>query len=82
MKPMETAIWWTEYVLSHKGAAHMQVAGKDLGFVRYHSLDVFGTFLVGALVILGIVTYLLVMTLRKCLFLIKRGKCEAIKKIQ
>ncbi|EDV52957.1 UDP-glucuronosyltransferase 2A3 [Drosophila erecta] len=81
MKPLEKAIWWTEYVLRHKGAAHMQVAGKDLDFVRYHSLDVLGTFLIGALGFLGTFTFFIVMTLRKCP-LLKKYKYEAIKKIQ
>ncbi|XP_039492981.1 UDP-glycosyltransferase UGT5 isoform X1 [Drosophila santomea] len=81
MKPLDTAIWWTEYVLRHKGAAHMQVAGKDLDFVRYHSLDVFGTFLIGALGLLGVFTFFIYVILRKCL-LQKKDTNEAIKKIQ
>ncbi|KAH8294654.1 hypothetical protein KR018_000885, partial [Drosophila ironensis] len=59
MSPLDTAIWWTEYVLRHKGALHMRVAGQDLGFFAYHSLDVIGTLLGGAAVILVIVVTLL-----------------------
>ncbi|KAI8044027.1 hypothetical protein M5D96_000176 [Drosophila gunungcola] len=44
MKPLETAIWWTHYVLRHNGAAHMRVAGRELDFFIYHSLDVLATF--------------------------------------
>ncbi|KAH8292129.1 hypothetical protein KR054_006006, partial [Drosophila jambulina] len=55
MTPLDTAIWWTEYVLRHKGAYHMRVAGQDLGFFTYHSVDVIGTLLAGALLIVVII---------------------------
>ncbi|XP_017040219.2 UDP-glucosyltransferase 2 [Drosophila ficusphila] len=54
MSPLDTAIWWTEYVLRHKGAYHMRVAGQDLGFFAYHSLDVMAFLLGCALLILSI----------------------------
>ncbi|XP_016949710.2 UDP-glycosyltransferase UGT5-like [Drosophila biarmipes] len=46
MRPLEKAIWWTHYVLRHQGAPHMRVAGRELDFFTYHSLDVLATFLV------------------------------------
>lgn len=55
MSPLDTAIWWTEYVLRHKGAYHMRVAGQDLGFFAYHSLDVIGVLLGGALLLVAII---------------------------
>lgn len=39
LKPLEKAIYWTEYVLRHKGASHMRVAAQDLNFIEYHNLD-------------------------------------------
>ncbi|XP_019847317.2 UDP-glycosyltransferase UGT5 [Bactrocera dorsalis] len=39
LKPLEKAIYWTEYVLRHKGAPHMRVAAQDLNFIEYHNLD-------------------------------------------
>lgn len=50
LTPLETAIYWTEYVARHKGAPHMRSAGLDLSFFAYHSLDVFA-FLLGILFI-------------------------------
>lgn len=41
LTPLETAIYWTEYVARHKGAPHMRSAGLDLPFYAYHSFDVF-----------------------------------------
>lgn len=29
--PLETAIYWTEYVIRHNGAYHLQTPGRDLG---------------------------------------------------
>ena len=29
--PLETAIYWTEYVLRHQGAYHLQTPGRHLG---------------------------------------------------
>ncbi|XP_043947968.1 UDP-glucosyltransferase 2 [Drosophila biarmipes] len=60
MQPMERAIWWTHYVLRHKGAAHMRVAGRHLDFITHHSLDVLGTFMVAFLVVLGVFAFCVV----------------------
>lgn len=38
-KSLDRAIWWTEYVLRHKGAPHMRATSRDLNFVQLHSLD-------------------------------------------
>lgn len=39
-KPMETAVFWTEYVLRHHGAPHLQCNSVYLNFWQLHSLDV------------------------------------------
>ncbi|SPP83481.1 UDP-glucuronosyltransferase 2B15 [Drosophila guanche] len=59
MSPQETAVWWTEYVLRHKGAPHMRVAGQDLNFWAYHSIDVIATLLAGALFVFILFVFLL-----------------------
>ncbi|XP_034488822.1 UDP-glucuronosyltransferase 2A3-like [Drosophila innubila] len=70
MSPQETAIWWTEYVLRHKGAQHMRVSAQDLSFVAYHSLDVIGMFLGVGFLILFIIS----MVLRKLVLICTRSK--------
>lgn len=40
MSPMDTAIFWIEYVLRNKGAAHLKSAGFHLPWYSYFSLDV------------------------------------------
>ncbi|CAH0386033.1 unnamed protein product [Bemisia tabaci] len=38
--PMDTAIFWTEYVLRHRGAYHLQSPAKDMSVIQYYSIDV------------------------------------------
>nr|CAD7203160.1 unnamed protein product [Timema douglasi] len=38
--PMERAVFWTEYVLRHNGAAHMRSSALDLNWFQYFLLDV------------------------------------------
>ncbi|XP_018785252.1 PREDICTED: UDP-glucuronosyltransferase-like [Bactrocera latifrons] len=39
MNPLDTAIYWTEYVLRHKGAPQLRVAARHLNFLQRHSVD-------------------------------------------
>ncbi|XP_039971196.1 UDP-glucosyltransferase 2-like [Bactrocera tryoni] len=39
MKPLDAAIYWTEYVLRHKGAPQLRVAARHLNFLQRHSVD-------------------------------------------
>lgn len=51
MTAVDSAIFWIEYVIRHRGAEHMQYPGVDLNFIQSNSLDVFG-FLLAVLYIL------------------------------
>lgn len=42
---LETATYWVEYVLRHRGAPHMHYPGADLNFIQSNSLDVIGLLL-------------------------------------
>lgn len=52
MSPMDTAIFWIEYVIRNKGAPHLQSAGFSLPWYSYFCLDVavFIMALIGAFV--------------------------------
>ncbi|KAF0047313.1 hypothetical protein F2P81_000946 [Scophthalmus maximus] len=39
-EPLDLAVYWTEYVMRHKGAKHLKSAVHDLNWIQYHSLDV------------------------------------------
>lgn len=45
MTPMETAIYWVEYVARYGGAPHLRSGGQNLNWIAYHNLDVFLFFL-------------------------------------
>ncbi|XP_068085820.1 UDP-glycosyltransferase UGT5 [Anabrus simplex] len=38
--PLETAVFWCEYIMRHKGAPHLRSAAKDLYLFQYLLLDV------------------------------------------
>ncbi|CAH2090189.1 unnamed protein product [Euphydryas editha] len=57
--PLERAIYWTEYVIRHKGAYHLQSPAKDLNFFQYYMLDVALTFFVLLLTSLALISYTL-----------------------
>ncbi|KAF2903763.1 hypothetical protein ILUMI_02413 [Ignelater luminosus] len=41
MSGLESAVWWTEYVIRHKGAKHLRSPALDLPAYQYFLLDVF-----------------------------------------
>ncbi|KAH8277055.1 hypothetical protein KR026_004440, partial [Drosophila bipectinata] len=40
MSPIDTAVWWTEYVLRHKGADHMRIAEQEMSLMQYYNVDI------------------------------------------
>lgn len=38
--PLDTAVFWTEYVIQHRGATHLTPTSKDLYWFQYYLLDV------------------------------------------
>ncbi|XP_050677688.1 UDP-glucosyltransferase 2 [Leptidea sinapis] len=57
--PLERAIYWTEYVMRHKGAYHLQSPAKDLNFFQYYMLDVFLVAVVTFLLISALMSYVI-----------------------
>ncbi|XP_041654367.1 UDP-glucuronosyltransferase 2A1-like [Cheilinus undulatus] len=51
IKPLDSAIYWTEYVMRHKGAAHLRTESYKLPWYVYHSLDVMAFFVVCGLLL-------------------------------
>ncbi|XP_022049346.1 UDP-glucuronosyltransferase-like [Acanthochromis polyacanthus] len=63
--PLELSVFWTEFVMRHKGASHLRVAAHDLNWFQYHSLDVI------CFLVLILVTVLWV-SLKCCLFCVRK----------
>lgn len=47
----DTAMYWIEYVIRHKGATHLRSAGLDLKWYQFYLLDIIG-FIVGGILLL------------------------------
>lgn len=43
IKPLDKAVFWIEYVIRHKGAAHLRSPAIDVPFYRFYMLDVAAT---------------------------------------
>ncbi|KAB0799481.1 hypothetical protein PPYR_07361 [Photinus pyralis] len=50
--PLERAVFWTEYVLRHRGAKHLQSNLKDLNTFQYYIVDVMLVILLSCLLFL------------------------------
>ncbi|KAH8324775.1 hypothetical protein KR074_000597, partial [Drosophila pseudoananassae] len=52
---MDTAIYWIEYVISHRGAPHLVAYGVDLPSYQFYLLDIIGlVFFIGLMTILAL----------------------------
>lgn len=45
--PLEKAVYWTEYIIRHKGAKHLESSSRDLSIPQYYLLDVICVLLLG-----------------------------------
>ncbi|XP_055376130.1 UDP-glucosyltransferase 2-like [Condylostylus longicornis] len=72
MKPLDTAIWWIEYVLRHPNPTHLKVPTLELGYFIANSYDFIS-------IVLLIVIFILYVTIKiiKC---ICRGKARKTEK--
>ncbi|XP_065085802.1 UDP-glucosyltransferase 2-like isoform X3 [Ochlerotatus camptorhynchus] len=59
MRPLDKAVWWTEYVIRHQGASHLRYKQAQMPAWQYHYYDVVATLLATALVVLALVAYVL-----------------------
>nr|CAD7197007.1 unnamed protein product [Timema douglasi] len=66
--PLERAVYWTEYVLRHKGAYHLQSPSKDLNWLQYYLVDVACLYLVCTATVAFLTSTLWSLATRKRLF--------------
>lgn len=70
LSPIETAIWWTEYVATTKGAPLLKSHSVYMSAFVYHSFDVYVTIAV----ILFSIIYLFFVLIRICC---KHSRCRS-----
>ncbi|XP_028980378.2 UDP-glucuronosyltransferase 2C1-like isoform X4 [Esox lucius] len=52
MKPLDRAMFWIEFVIRNKGAAHLRTKSYKMSWFTYHSVDVIATLLAMLLLII------------------------------
>jgi len=70
LTPLQQAVYWTEYVIRHKGAPRLRSAVLDLAWYQYFLLDVI-TVLTLAIVSLLLILFLMCRAILKKLFGLK-----------
>ncbi|TRY99894.1 hypothetical protein DNTS_034001 [Danionella cerebrum] len=69
LKPMDSALFWLEFVMRHKGAAHLCTESNKLPWYSYHCLDVLmliiSLFTAGSLLLVLVTRVLLKALVRK-----------------
>ncbi|XP_028660751.2 UDP-glucuronosyltransferase 2A1-like isoform X2 [Erpetoichthys calabaricus] len=66
VKPLDTAVFWIEFVMRHKGAKHLRPAAHNLTWYQYHCLDVIAFLLVCILTSVIITYKCCIFSFRKC----------------
>nr|CAD7452121.1 unnamed protein product [Timema tahoe] len=64
---LETAVYWVEYVIRHRGAPHLRSAGADLPTYQYLLLDVISVLVLGVVSFLYL-TYIVIRTVLRYSF--------------
>ncbi|CAG03843.1 unnamed protein product, partial [Tetraodon nigroviridis] len=54
MKPLDSALFWMEFVMRHKGAPHLRTESYKLPWYAYHCLDVMAAFAALGLVVMAL----------------------------
>ncbi|XP_014868311.1 PREDICTED: UDP-glucuronosyltransferase 2A2-like isoform X2 [Poecilia mexicana] len=75
MKPLDRAMFWIEFVMRHKGAAHLRTESYKMSTIQYHSIDVLA-FLLTVVLLLFTVFILIVKFLWKRVFYSSKAKKE------
>ena len=63
LKPLDRAVFWIEFVMRHKGAAHLKTDSYKMSWIQYHSIDVI-TLLLVSVTLMSLICILTV----KCLW--------------
>ncbi|XP_061524586.1 UDP-glucuronosyltransferase 2C1-like [Phycodurus eques] len=68
--PLDNALFWIEFVIRHKGAAHLKTESYKMPWYAYYSVDVY-LFLAGALLALILIVFVVIRCLCSALCRIK-----------
>ncbi|KAK5640108.1 hypothetical protein RI129_010919 [Pyrocoelia pectoralis] len=75
MTGLERAVWWSEYVIRHKGAGHLRSPLLDIPWYQYLLLDVLAV-LLGSFLVIFYILYVVARFLVRLLLKYKRNDLE------
>ncbi|KAG8223579.1 UDP-glycosyltransferase [Ladona fulva] len=78
--PLERAIYWTEYVIRHGGAPHLQSPAKDMNAIQTLSLDV-AAFYIFVLIALAIVPVYLFRKIRPLVHVLVSRRMKSFQQL-
>ncbi|XP_026074374.1 UDP-glucuronosyltransferase-like [Carassius auratus] len=76
VEPLDLAVFWTEFVMRHKGAAHLRSAAHELNWIQYHSLDVIGFLILILVTVIFVAVKSCMFCFRKCFKKTQKKKKE------
>lgn len=76
MKPLDTAVYWVDFIIKHGGATHLKVDGLYLPWYQYLLIDVI--FFLSIILLIIVLTFI---WLIKAIFAINTDKSKKIKKL-
>ncbi|XP_050427170.1 UDP-glucosyltransferase 2-like [Adelges cooleyi] len=62
----ETAVYWTEYVIRHKGARHLRTAAVGMPWWKYYLVDVISFITIVIFAVLYVIYFILKTVYKKC----------------
>lgn len=65
LSAVENAVYWTEYVIRHKGAKHLRTAAVGMPWWKYYLVDVIGFILLIVFVVLYAFYFILKISIKK-----------------
>lgn len=77
--PLDTAIWWVEYVLRHNGAPHLRSAFDDLSWTEFLLLDVLA-FVLAVLLTVSYILFRIGIAIKFCIMYPFATKSKATSK--
>lgn len=75
LKPLESAVFWVEYVIRHKGTRHLRVGSVNQPWYQYYLLDAVLLIVTSLVVVLGVLKFVLVRLYR----IIRKKKQQKLK---
>uniref|UniRef100_A0A667YEU9 UDP-glucuronosyltransferase n=1 Tax=Myripristis murdjan TaxID=586833 RepID=A0A667YEU9_9TELE len=76
MTPLDTAVFWIEFVMRHGGAKHLRVQSHALNWFQYHSLDTGATLLAALMMAIFIIYKGLRFFISRCFSSRRREKTD------